>query len=114
MPADEPVNVVTRVAQAAADFTVSSRVAVSALQILVTRYLMVAVPGARPVTTPEALTVAIALLLLLQVPPGVALSICIVSLWHTVSAPVIRPASAIGFTITLVVVVAEPQTLVTV
>jgi hypothetical protein len=36
-------------------------------------YVMLAVPGATPVTNPPALTVAIAALLLLHVPPGVVL-----------------------------------------
>lgn len=63
-----------RVPHSVAGFTVIASVAVSALQILVTRYLIIAVPGVMPVTTPAALTVATATLLELHVPPGALLS----------------------------------------
>jgi hypothetical protein len=95
-------------------FTVTVSVAVSALHILVTRYLITAVPGEIPVTTPAALTVATATLLELHVPPGALSSTCMVSPSHTTLAPVITPGSTSGITVTLVVAVADPHTFVTV
>jgi hypothetical protein len=50
---------------------------------------MVAVPAATPVTTPEALTVAIAVLLDDQVPPVVTSASVVVDPAQTVVVPVI-------------------------
>ena len=59
-----------------------------------TVYVMVTTPVARPVTTPNELTVASAGLLLLQVPPVVASARVIVWPIQTALAPVIVPADA--------------------
>ena len=50
---------------------------------------MVTVPGVIPVTTPVELTVAITVLLQLQVPPLMASDNGVVELTHTVDKPVI-------------------------
>jgi len=55
---------------------------------------MVAVPAAAPVTFPEVFTVAIAVLLLLHVPPVVALLNDVVAPGHTTVVPVIVVGSA--------------------
>jgi hypothetical protein len=62
-----------------------------------------------PVTTPPPDTVANAVLLLLQVPPGVALARVVVRPGHTVNVPVIGSTTGVGFTTTLWVAVAIPQ-----
>ncbi len=54
-----------------------------------TEYVMVAVPGKRPDTIPDVPTVAIAVLLLLQVPPLVASVNAVVLYWHTTGLPLI-------------------------
>ena len=70
---------------------------------------MVTLPKATPVTTPPLLTVAIAVLPLLQVPPGVASANVVVEPIHTDEAPVIAATTGAAFTeITLVTVVVHP------
>lgn len=69
-------------------------------------------PALTPVTTPDASTVAIAVLLELQVPPLVASARVMVAPAHTGPAPVMVPALTAGFTVTPVVVVADPHALV--
>ena len=65
---------------------------------------MVAEPAATPATTPDAVTVAIAVLLLLQVPPDVA-SVNVVELpLHTEAAPAMVPAPGAAETVTRMVV----------
>ena len=72
-----------------------------------------ALPVATPVTTPELLTVATEVLLLLHVPP-LTLSVNEVILpTDTVEVPVIVPADGAAFTITEAVALAVPQLLVT-
>lgn len=63
---------------------------------------MVAVPAAPPVTTPdEALTVAMPVLLLVQVPPLAELLRAVVCPWQTTRVPVIGPG--IGLTVSTAV-----------
>ena len=59
------------------------------------------------------LTVAMPVLLLLQVPPPLPSVSVVLAPVHTVGIPVILPALGKGFTITAVVVVVVPQPLVT-
>jgi len=59
----------------------------------------VTIPAETPVTTPEALTAAIAMLLLLHIPPGAASLSVIEEPSHTELPPVIVPETGIGFTI---------------
>ena len=75
---------------------------------------MVAVPAALPRTTPVELTEAIALLLLLQVPPDVASANVVVAPTQTVVVPVIGDTVAPVLTVTIAVAEAVPQALVTV
>jgi hypothetical protein len=66
---------------------------------------MVVVPVAPPQTTPAA-TVAIAVLLLLHAPPGVASANVVQVPTHTLVLPVIGP---IGFTVITFVVIQVPM-----
>ena len=77
---------------------------------------MVEVPSATAVTTPVvALTVATAVLLLLQVPPPVPLLVNVVDRpVHTDDAPVTEPAFAMALTVSSCVAVEVPQPLDTV
>jgi len=59
---------------------------------------MVAVPPLTPVTTPEPLTVATDSLLLLHVPPPVALLSVVVASGHTVNVPAMAAGTAIIIT----------------
>ena len=68
---------------------------------MVTAYDIVVVPEATPVTTPEALTVAADVLLLLHTPPPVASLIVVVAPGHTVVVPVMDPADGNGLTVTI-------------
>ena len=62
---------------------------------------MLAIPVATPVTTPEELTVAIAGLLLLHVPPDVEFPNAVVSPTQVTGVPVF--AAMVLFTVTVVV-----------
>ena len=77
---------------------------------------MLAVPVVMPVTSPVLSTVAIAVLLLVQVPaPKLPASDRVVMLpAHTVIEPLIVPASGNGLTVTVAKVLAVPQLLVAV
>ena len=75
---------------------------------------MVAVPAATPVTKPEPVTLATAGLLLLHVPPLTELLSVIVAPAHTVPDPLIVPAVALPFTVTVAVLLTGPQLAVTV
>ena len=57
------------------------------------------VPEAIPVTVPVVLTLALAALLLLQVPPLMASVRLVVPLTHTVGVPVMVPALGAGLTV---------------
>jgi hypothetical protein len=75
---------------------------------------MVAVPAEMPVTTPPlVVTVAIAVLLLLHVPPGVALANVVAPPIQTASVPVIGVVST-KLTVSVLVAVAVPHPVVTV
>ena len=74
---------------------------------------MVVVPAAIPVTTPDELMVATVLLLLLHVPPGVAIERVVVLPVQAVVMPVIS-APTTAFTVMMRVAVLLPQVLVTV
>ena len=67
-----------------------------------------------PVTFPEASTVAIVVLLLLQIPPLMVGASVVVAPGHTVVVPVITPAVGAGLTVTVAVVNAVPQLVITV
>ena len=69
---------------------------------------MVAEPAERPETTPVGLTVAAALLLLLQVPPAKPLEVReVVAPAHKVVVPEIIPALGKALTVTVELAVAE-------
>ena len=74
---------------------------------------MLAVPTATPVTTPVELTVAIALLEELQVPPLAVLVSVKDEPGQRGVAPLIAPASGKALTVTLAAALAVPQLLVT-
>lgn len=76
-----------------------------------TKYVIVAVPLATPVTTPELFTVATPVLLLLHVPPLTECDKLVVEPIHKLEVPEM-PAST--STDTTTVVYAEPHPLVTV
>jgi hypothetical protein len=76
---------------------------------------MVADPAATPVMTPEALTVAIAVLLEDQVPPDVASLKVVVDPTQTLVVPVMAATVGRALTVTLfVTAVVHPLALVTV
>lgn len=100
-------------AGAGSGLTVTMAVSVAVPQLLVTEYVIMALPAAMPVTVPVALTLAIAALLVVHVPPEVALLSVVVALWQTVCVPVIVPALGTGTTVTSAVSLAVPQLLVT-
>jgi hypothetical protein len=85
--------------------TLITRVTELEQPLTVTVYVIVAVPMAMPVTTPELLfTVAMLVLLLLQVPPLVASFRSSVFPWHTLKLPVAEVIAATGgggFTVTV-------------
>ncbi len=93
-------------------FTVMDCVAVAVPQLLVAVYEMVTVPAVTPLTTPEAFMVAIAVLLLVHVPPATASDKVTVAPVHSVEVPVIVPALGAGLTVTVSTALAEPQVLV--
>ena len=70
-------------------------------------------PAPTPLTAPEELTVAMEVLLLLQVPPDVALVKVDDVPIQVVVTPVIVPAEVAGFTVNDVVVNADPQLVTT-
>ena len=72
------------------------------------------VPPATPLTIPDELTVALAVLLLLHVPPAVASLNVVVAPLHTDAVPVIVPAVGAALTVTTLVATAAPQLLITV
>jgi hypothetical protein len=90
-------------ATAVGALTVIIRVAIPVPHVLVTEYVMVTVPAEMPVTTPEVLTVARAVLLLLHTPPGVPLLKAVVSPVQTELLPVIAAGVGIEFTVTTAV-----------
>ncbi len=69
---------------------------------------MLLVPAATPVTTPPVFTVAIAVALLIHVPPDTVLVRVVVDPVHTVAVPPI--AAGVAFTVTFAVVVAVLHT----
>jgi hypothetical protein len=70
-----------------------------AIQLVGSTYDMITEPADMPFTTPLASTVAIAVLLLTQVPPGVALLSTVMAPSHTFIRPVIGDGS--GLTVKL-------------
>ena len=82
-------------------------------QELVTEYRIVSKPDATPVTTPDVLIVALALVAL-QVPP-VAPSVKVTGVVEQIPpAPLILPADGKGLTVIAKPAAAEPHALVTV
>ena len=75
---------------------------------------MMAVPAVTPVTTPVLLTVATAVLPLVQMPPEVASVRVVTAPTHTAGVPVMVPATAAGLMVMALVAAAVPQLLVTV
>ena len=71
-------------------------------------------PAPTPLTTPVALTLAIAALLVDQVPPGAASASVMVAPVQTEEGPVTEPAVGAGLTVTLYVVKALAQVVLTV
>jgi hypothetical protein len=94
---------------AGAAFTVTTCVAYAVPQAVVAAYDIVAVPCVSPVTTPVVFTEAMALLLLLHIPPVVALLNEVVFEGQTVAVPVIVPAFGNSFTVMVVSVADVPQ-----
>ena len=70
---------------------------------------MATIPPDTPVTIPELLTVAIAELLLDQLPPDVPSVNVVVAPWHRWVAPVMIPADGDRFTVMVIDVIAVPQ-----
>ena len=93
--------------------TVIDCVAVLVPQLLVTLYDMVAVPMAPPVTIPDVFTVAIVMLLLLQVPPVTVGVNAVAEPEHTVDAPEMVPADGAPKTVTVTLAALLPHTPVT-
>ena len=75
---------------------------------------MVVVPDVRPFTTPEVLTVATTVFVLLHSPPLAASVNAIDELAHTLTVPLTVPATGNGLTVTTWVAAAVPLPLVTV
>ena len=73
-----------------------------------------AVPVALPLTTPPVVTLAIALLLLLQVPPLTVEVRVLVAPVQMAVVPLMVPADAAGLTVIACVAVAVPHALLTV
>src|SRR6202008_5177717 len=82
-------------------------------QLLVTEYVMVAVPCDTPVTSPVPSTAATTVLLDDQFPPAVALDKVVFDPAHTVVVPVIDATVGTSFTVTDAVLFVVPQVLVT-
>lgn len=90
--------------------TVTACVVVAVPQLLVTVYVMVVLPVATPVTTPVLLlTVALAGVLLVHVPPDVASVRESAVPTHTAEPPEMIPAFGNGLTVKPVVAEAVPQ-----
>jgi hypothetical protein len=87
------------------ELTVTDVVAVPVHPFAVTEYVIVTVPEATPVTTPELLTVAFVLSLDDQVPPGVVLLKVVVLPAQTFVVPEIEATVGVGFTVTVAVLV---------
>ncbi len=83
-------------------------------QLLATVYDIVAEPTETPLTTPEALTVAIPVAPELQVPPEVASAKVEVEPVHIVVVPEIVPAEPEGVTLNDMVAMPVPQLVVTI
>ena len=86
-------------------------VAIAVPQLFVTVYAIFALPADTPLTLPLPSTVAIAVLLLLQLPPLTPSVKAVLALTQTVVVPLIVPALGNGLTATLVVAIAVPQLL---
>ena len=71
------------------------------------------VPATIPVTIPVVLTVPVPLAVLLHMPPVTASVSGVAEAWHTVAVPVMVPAFAVRFTVTIVVAHSVAQLLVT-
>jgi hypothetical protein len=74
--------------------------------------VILAVPAVTPVTTPAELIVAIDVAPDDQVPPATESVSTVVAFTHTVVLPTMVPAVADGLTVTVVVALAVPHTLV--
>lgn len=98
---------------AVAPLMVTTRVATAAPQLPETVYDIVAVPAATPVTTPEGLMVAMAVLPELHEPPVTELTKVNDSPGQTRKPPDKVPALAPLLTVTARVAIADPQLLVT-
>ena len=94
-------------------FTVTVCVAIAVPHPLVTEYEIVVFPAATPSTDPVLLTVAIPVEPLIQLPPVAGSERMIVAPGHNAEAPTIVPATGNGFTVTMLVAIAEPQPLAT-
>ncbi len=92
--------------------TLKVAVVLAVPQLLVTVYNILVLPAVMPATLPPVLTVATAILLLLQVPPEVASARRVAEPAHILSVPVMDPADGSGLTVTVAVSVVVPQLLV--
>jgi len=102
-------------AMVVAPFTVTVLVANEVPQAMELRvYVMVTEPAFTPVTKPLPLTVAIAVLLLIHVPPDFASESCVVKPAHTVAVPVIAPTEGVALTVIDFDLTIIPQTLFTI
>ena len=81
--------------------TVTTCVAATVPQVLVTVYDMVDVPDATPLTSPLLFTVAAEVLVLLHAPPVAPSLNDVVEPTHTVAVPLIVPATGNGLTVTI-------------
>lgn len=114
---DEPIHTNAEPEMVPADvggFTTTVCSVLAVPQPLETVYEIVTVPGLTPVTVPELLTVAKAVLLLLHVPPLPDPLRLSVAPWHTLPPPVIVPADGSGLTVIAWKACTDPQLLATV
>ena len=92
-----------------AGLTVITTPVLAVPQLLVTEYEILAVPADTPVTAPVAAVVATEVLLLDHTPPPVPSARVVTAPAHTDPAPLMLPAVGKGLTVTVAVVLAEPQ-----
>jgi hypothetical protein len=90
-------------------FTVIVFVATDVPQLLVLEYVITTTPLPIPVTIPVLPTVAISVLLLVQLPPVVALARVVDAPMHNSELPTIVPMAMLSDTVTTIDPVAEPQ-----
>ena len=93
-------------------FTLTNTLVAAVPHVLVTEYEILTEPALQPVTTPVALTVAIVVSPVDQVPPAdVSVSVIVEPVQTEVVEATIAPTAAPGFTVIKVLVERDPQLL---